>query len=781
MDEEIFKQEKEKLKDIVKKINKEENNLEQYLSSADMNYDLENIAQAQFVSSQLRKLENIKSVKDKPYFARMDFKEDGKNVEKLYIGKISLLDNKTAYPIIVDWRAPISNLYYEGRVGKAEYECLGEKIKGEIFLKRQYIIENQELKKYVNINVTGNDELLQNALEEKADDRLKNIVATIQDEQNKIIRADINQPLIVQGVAGSGKTTIALHRIAYLIYNYEKEFKPEEFMIIAPTKFFLNYISNILPDLGVNDVKQTTFEDFAYDVIGKKLKISDNNEKLVIIVNKDFNEINDVETDIMIQEAKLKSSIEFKKMVDDYLKIVEDSYIPKQDLEINIIYDNNEINLYNNLHKTENKNDKVNYSDSKHDNTNYDDISSNNVKTTIMKYEEINNLFKNTYKMYNFTTRIKEIEKNLAAELKKKTPEIIENLKKERTQKIANLTGKNRIELYDKYDKIIKILEKEHKKIIKNYISKIQKKDCIQYYKEFIQNYLKNENEVLKYLKANTLNNLNKNEVSFEDLAPIMYIQIQLFGVKEKCKIKHVVIDEAQDYGEFQFDVLKTLINSNSMTILGDIAQGVHYYRGIENWKKFIDTEFKDVKTVYTTLQKTYRTTKEIMDVANNVISKLPEYEKEYIVLGEPVIDRKNSINIKKVENKEELIKNINDRINTYIKQGYKSIAIIGKDMSECENLEKKLRTIRKDIKLIRGKDSEYNSGISIVPSYLAKGLEFDCVLLSDVSKEKYGNSSLDIKLLYVSITRAMSKLDVFYEGECSIETLSLYAKGINI
>lgn len=774
MDEEIFKQEKEKLKDIVKKINKEENNLEQYLSSADMNYDLENIAQAQFVSSQLRKLENIKSIKDKPYFARMDFKEDGKSVEKLYIGKISLLDNKTAYPIIVDWRAPISNLYYEGRVGKAEYECLGEKIKGEIFLKRQYIIENQELKKYVNINVTGNDELLQNALEEKADDRLKNIVATIQDEQNKIIRADINQPLIVQGVAGSGKTTIALHRIAYLIYNYEKEFKPEEFMIIAPTKFFLNYISNILPDLGVNDVKQTTFEDFAYDVIGKKLKISDNNEKLVIIVNKDFNEINNVETDIMIQEAKLKSSIEFKKMVDDYLKIVEDLYIPEQDLEINIIYDNNDINLYNNLHKTESKNDKVNCSDLKHDNINYDDISSNNVKTTIMKYEEINNLFKNTYKMYNFTTRIKEIEKNLAAELKKKTPEIIENLKKERTQKIANLTGKNRIELYDKYDKIIKILEKEHKKIIKNYISKIPKKDCIQYYKEFIQSYLKNENEVLKYLKANTLNNLNKNEVSFEDLAPIMYIQIQLFGVKEKCKIKHVVIDEAQDYGEFQFDVLKTLINSNSMTILGDIAQGVHYYRGIENWKKFIDTEFKDVKTVYTTLQKTYRTTKEIMDVANNVISKLPEYEKEYIVLGEPVIDRKNSINTKKVENQDELIQNINDRINTYIKQGYKSIAIIGKDMAECENLEKKLRAIRKDIKLIRGKDSEYNSGISIVPSYLAKGLEFDCVLLSNVSKEKYGNSSLDIKLLYVSITRAMSKLDVFYEGKCSIESLSL-------
>ena len=292
MEEEIFQEEKKKLKDIVQKIKEEEQTIEESLSNSNMNYDMENIAKANILMAQVKKLEDIKKIKDKPYFARMDFKEDSKQLEKFYIGKISLLDNKTAYPIIVDWRAPISNLYYEGKIGPAEYECLGEKIKGKIFLKRQYVIENQELKKYVNINVTGNDELLQNALEEKADDRLKNIVATIQDEQNKIIRADINSPLIVQGVAGSGKTTIALHRIAYLIYNYEKEFKPNEFMIIAPTKFFLNYISGILPDLGVDDVRQCTFEDFAYDVIGKKLKISDNNEKLVIIVNKEFDETN---------------------------------------------------------------------------------------------------------------------------------------------------------------------------------------------------------------------------------------------------------------------------------------------------------------------------------------------------------------------------------------------------------------------------------------------------------------------------------------------------------
>lgn len=725
MNEEIFSQEKDKLKEIVKKINEEEANIDTALSKTSMNYDMENIAFANVLQAQVKKLEDIKKIKTKPYFARMDFRESGKETEKFYIGKISLLDHKTAYPIIVDWRAPIANLYYEGKIGEAEYECLGEKIKGEISLKRQYIIENQELLKYVDINVTGNDELLQNALEEKADDRLKNIVATIQDEQNKIIRADINSPLIVQGVAGSGKTTIALHRIAYLIYNYEKEFRPEEFMIIAPTKFFLNYISNILPDLGVNDVRQCTFEDFAYDIIGKKMKISDNNEKLVMIVNKDFDKINNGNIDVMIKESKFKASINFKKTIDEYLTTVEDNYIPKNDFVF------------------------------------YDEV--------IMKYNDIDYLFRHTYKMYNFTMRINEIEKNLVAALNKKSEKIIERIKAERSKKIEGFVGEERVKLYEEYDKSIKLLEKNGKKIAREYLNQIPKKDCINYYREFIDKYLISSNEVLNYLKENTLNNLSKNEISFEDLAPLMYIQIKIFGIKEKCKIKHVVIDEAQDYGEFQFDVLKTIINSNSMTILGDIAQGVHFYRGIENWKRFMDVEFNNVKTVYKTLKKTYRTTKEIMDVANYVISQLPEYEKEFIVMGEPVIDRKNSIDIEKFVDKSDFVNKINNRLEEHLKQGYKSIAIIGKDMEECKNIEKEIRKIRSDVKLIKSKDSEYNSGISIVPSYLAKGLEFDCVIISNANCDKYMNNSLDIKLLYVTITRAMSKLDIFYSNKLAM------------
>ena len=205
MDKETFLEEEKKLKSTVDRITEEENEIEATLSKTDMNYDMENLAKGLVLQMYVDKLDNIKKIKNTPYFARMDFQEKNKNKEVFYIGKISLLDSKTLEPIIVDWRAPISNLYYEGKIGNASYSTLGEKIEGEISLKRQYIIENQKLKKYVDINVTGNDELLQNALEEKADDRLKNIVATIQDEQNKIIRAPIDAPLIVQGVAGSRK------------------------------------------------------------------------------------------------------------------------------------------------------------------------------------------------------------------------------------------------------------------------------------------------------------------------------------------------------------------------------------------------------------------------------------------------------------------------------------------------------------------------------------------------------------------------------------------------
>ncbi len=622
-----------------------------------------------------------------------------------------------------------------GRIGKSSYKSPEGIIEGEISLKRQYFIENQILEKYSDIDLKANDELLQVALEEKADDRLKNIVATIQGEQNNIIRADMNKALVVQGVAGSGKTTIALHRIAYLIYNCDKEFNPEDFMIIAPNRFFLNYISNVLPDLGVENVKQYTFEDLAYEVIGKKLKISDSNEKLVTIVNKEFDEINNGDIETIIQESKIKSSIKFKNIVDGFLKQLEENYLPKKDFIIE------------------------------------------NVR--VMRYENIQKLFSETYKELNFEKRINEVKKHIFSKIKSNKDTIIEIITAKRNFKInkmladTSLTNdekrEKRIEIFEETEDILNKLDKDDIKIVDFYFNEIKKKDCLEYYKDFIQNYIIDSIEnkkVANYLVKNTMRNLNRNEVAFEDLAPIIYIHYKLYGTKVKSNLRHVIVDEAQDYGEFQFSVLKTILKSNSMTILGDIAQGVHSYRGIENWKEFIDVEFPEGDCVYTTLEKTYRTTREIMYKANEVIDKLPEYEKQFIVKGEPVIDRKNSLHIIEESNEDDIIKMCVEKIKEYLSYGFKSIAIIGKNIEECKKIKNRLDKLDIYIRLIQSKDSEYHAGISIVPSYLAKGLEFDSVIIFNANQENYKENTLDIKLLYVAITRAMSKLDIFYTGK---------------
>ena len=737
MDEKEFLREKEKLKQVCKQLETEEKELENSLAKTDSSYEKDSYVRAHLVYLGHKKIMDLRKIKSKPYFARIDFKADGEKKEELYIGKLSILDSKEQKPIIIDWRAPISNLYYDGRVGRSHYKSPSGNVEGEISLKRQYFIEDQILEKYSDIDLKTNDELLQVALEEKADDRLKNIVATIQGEQNNIIRADMNKALIVQGVAGSGKTTIALHRIAYLIYNWDKEFDPDNFMIIAPNKFFLNYISNVLPDLGVENVKQYTFEDLAYEIIGKKLKISDSNEKLVTIVNKEFDDINHGDVETIIAESKLKSSIEFKNVVDKYLELLESNYLPKEDFILE------------------------------------------NVR--IMRYENIQKLFAETYKDLDFERRINEVKKHIFSKIKNNKDIIEKTIVQKRTFKINKMLKddsltdeekrQKRIEIFEESEDVLKKLDKDNQNIVNFYFNKIVKKDCLELYKDFIENFVFDhvDNEIIgSYLVRNTMKNLNNGEITFEDLAPIIYIHYKVYGVKWKKNLRHVIIDEAQDYGEFQFSVLKTILKSNSMTILGDIAQGVHSYRGIENWKKFMDVEFPENDAIYTTLEKTYRTTKDIMYKANEVIDKLPEYEKQYIIKGEPVINRPDSINIEQKENEEEIIKAIAEKIKLYKEKGYKSIAIIGKDINECKFIKKKLEKLNSEVKLIQSKDSEYNAGISIVPSYLAKGLEFDSVMLFNVNDKKYQNTVLDIKLLYVAITRAMSKLDVFYTENIS-------------
>jgi DNA helicase-2/ATP-dependent DNA helicase PcrA len=275
------------------------------------------------------------AARSKPYFARVDFKEKEKDSsEKFYIGKMALIREEDQELIIIDWRAPVANLYYEERLGDAHYYSPEGNMEGQLLLKRQFSINEGKLEEMFDIDITTNDEFLQASLGANADNRLKEIVSTIQAEQNRVIRADMWKPLIVQGAAGGGKTTIALHRIAYLIYTMQKNFKPENFMIIAPSKLFLNYISEVLPELGVEKTKQTTYEEFAFNVIGQKFKVNDSNQKLIQFVEINKTAAEQSYNELLKKQSELKCSMAFKEIIDKYIETIENDFIPKENFTL---------------------------------------------------------------------------------------------------------------------------------------------------------------------------------------------------------------------------------------------------------------------------------------------------------------------------------------------------------------------------------------------------------------------------------------------------------------
>ena len=259
-------------------------NLE-YIDSSDSYLNI--LTNSRFFDMARNQKEALEAVMNKPYFARIHFQRTGEPEEFLYIGKTSLFHRDTHEPIIVDWRSPVANVYYDGRLGDLTYMVRDEEYAGHLFAKRQYKLEGGELLDFRDVDLTTNDELLQEALEGKADVRLTEIVSTIQKEQNEIIRAHLRQPILVQGAAGSGKTTIALHRISYFLYTMGEHFKPEQLMILAPNNLFIEYIGDVLPELGVDRICQTTYADYVQQAIGVKLKLQNPNEQLEKIVEND--------------------------------------------------------------------------------------------------------------------------------------------------------------------------------------------------------------------------------------------------------------------------------------------------------------------------------------------------------------------------------------------------------------------------------------------------------------------------------------------------------------
>lgn len=731
------------LRNFDKIISKQKNRIDEAVEYSTSHYNSDNAEQFNELVinevlqvSMKARLKNISRSLSKPYFARVDFTEKGLDkMGKYYIGKMSLLHEKTGEFLIVDWRSPVANLYYEGRLGEASYICPDGNIHGDISLKRQYTIENACLKEIFDIDITTNDDFLQAALGSNKDNRLKDIVSTIQSEQNQVIRADMWKPLIVQGAAGGGKTTIALHRIAYLMYNYEKTLKPENFMIIAPNRFFLSYISEVLPELGVENVTQTTFEDFAFNVIGKnlgkKLKLKSPHEKLSTIIE-NYSDKKSKENNNIIEASCFKSSLEFKELLNKYLKYIEYHYIPKEDFKI-------------------------------HD-------------FVLFTYKEIQKLFIKDYSYLPFSKRINEIKKSMINRVKYQRDKILDRVDNEYECKLDKVRASmgdcperrtQIIEIIDERDNLLLNIKKGLKTVIKDYTSKIPKRSVWKYYENFLINLSKlNTDEskfkLIDYIKHYSLENLMNNNIEVEDLSPLMYISISLYGISEKLDLRHIIIDEAQDFSLFQLYVLKKIVNNSSFTILGDLCQGIYSYRGIHDWNDVSKYIFTDENSSQLCLEQSYRTTIEIMNTASEVIGGLNDPR---LPKAKPVIRHGNEVKVFEKDSLKDIAKDIHDKIEEMLQSEYKSMAIICKTLDECMKLKSLLKE-KKNVSVITGKEKDYPGGIVLIPCYLAKGLEFDVVIIANASKDMYTESELDVKLLYVAMTRPLHELYIYSLGE---------------
>ncbi|MBJ8071136.1 3'-5' exonuclease [Bacillus cereus] len=625
-----------------------------------------------------------------PYFGRLDFQEDGKeDVMPIYIGKVGVSDKDTMKPIVIDWRAPVASMFYSFTGGDelAFYHSPDGLVEGDVYLKRNISIRKRELERVVDTYVKGNedvshaDDFLLYRLGENKDNKLKDIVSTIQSEQNDIIRAERNLPLLIQGVAGSGKTTIALHRLAFLIYEYREQLEAERMIVFAPNSLFLDYISSVLPELGVGNISQTTFPDWALRTLDGSVKLKQTEEKI-----KEAFSINRDEKKVML--GKLKGTLEFKSFIEERMIQFEKELVPTKDFEAW---------------------DKA-----------------------VIPVEDVKKWMQVEYKHYP---------------LKKRRERLVGRMKR-----WIEIELKKFGETNEK-----KLLKKEATKRLGTYMNFWPKMSPLSLYSSMLKS--KEILEVLpEELVQETEKNSRKKEVYVEDLPALIYIHHRITGIEIGQKFHHVVIDEAQDFSPFQVYVLKEITLGNSFTILGDLSQAIYDYQGIEDWGAFKEV-FQE--TGYYELTRSYRSTKEIIEFANEIIknAEIP------VGLATPVFRSGEDVKIIRVEDQFiEIVKTLQHLQN----EDVKTIAVIGRTDDECRDIYEKLTNAGLTVNFIEADQSKYEGGISVVPVYLAKGLEFDAVLLIDVDEEHYKNTKHDAKLLYVGCTRSLHDLWIFYSGEIS-------------
>ena len=591
----------------------------------------------------------LKQIEKKPYFASIVFKSDDGEINNIYLS-LTYLKDKHMNNILYDWRSPICSLFYDYETGPCEYVAPGGIIKGELKRKRQYTIQNNKLLNIFDNSLNIDDEFLQLVLAEDSTDYMKNVVNTIQKEQNTVIRDLDSNNLIVNGIAGSGKTTVALHRIAFLLYRI-KNLSSNNILIFSPNNIFTDYIKEVLPSLGEKNTLQTTFDEYmSYQIEDYKEVETYTNFLRRYYSNEEMN------TDLI----EYKQSDEIIGNIDAFIT----NYVSHAEFTTNITE-----GLINKVSK-----------------------------------EELNELLKR-YEKFPLFERIDSIGEKLSEKFykgsHKKKPTFIKSLKKS-----SNFNNS-----------IIDIMK--------------------MFYQSDYSKY-KLDDKVLKSM-------FNTNIINYEDALIYTYIKGLLYGFNYEGDIKQVVIDEAQDYNYLQYLIISKIFKKADFTILGDINQNINPYYKYDNLQKIGEVFNGDTK--YIELLKTYRSSPEIVAFTNKIL-KLNHVSAIRQSTNKEVVIRKDT------DLKYSLIDDINRLQNIY-----NSIAIITKD----ENESNKLYNLLKDdtnVSIVDSETKNFNRHLLIIPAYLAKGLEFDSVIVYNDRDNTYRKNERN--LLYVACTRAQHELFIY-------------------
>lgn len=591
--------------------------------------------------------QKLYKIQSSPYFGSIVFEEDQEKEKNIYLG-ITHLEDKNKNYLIYDWRAPISSLFYDYEIGKCSYKAPSGFISGNLKRKRQYKIENGKIKHIFDNSINIDDSLLQEVLSKDSSDKMKNIVNTIQQEQNKIIRNVEDKNLIVQGIAGSGKTSVALHRIAFLLYKIEN-LTSNNILIFSPNNVFSEYISNVLPELGEDNPSETTYSSFLTSCIKEYKEIETFTEfisRYYTYKEKNPNIVKYKQSDGIIED------------LDNYINSIEKNARITKDIE--------------------------------HDKNIYD-------KDTLNRLLE-------RYSKFPLFMRITEASKKLS--------EINYDGKRSHAKSFERL-------LLDGLN-----IEKKYKKI---------------YHDFFISPYCK-----VKLTEQEIKSFISNKKINYEDAIIFSYIKGKLQGFNYNSNIKQIVIDEAQDYTLLQYKILNEIFKRSSWTILGDINQTINPYYKYDDLNKI--SSVINNNTRYLELTKTYRSSARIIEYTNNILGlkHISAIRKDN---EKPVLFRKEN-NLKK-----QLLNDIN-----YLRS-YKSCAIITKDDREAEEIYELLKD---DIGIgkITQNEEVYRKDLIVVPSYMAKGLEFDSVIVYNKPNNKYKNN--EKYLYYVACTRSQHELIIY-------------------